>query len=84
MRNILFGFVLGLLMGGSVWTGSSQMFGPAVPGSRPDRLWEQDRGAALREYQQQLQQKTVHERQLHELGREVESLNTNRAEQHMG
>lgn len=74
MRNILFGFVLGLLVGGSVWAGGSQLFGPAAPGSRPDRLWEQDRGAALREYQQQLQQKAVHERQLHELGQEVESL----------
>jgi hypothetical protein len=75
MRNILVGFVLGLLVGGSVWAGGSQMFGPAAPGSRPDRLWEQDRGAALREYQQQLQQEAVHERQLHELGREVERLN---------
>ena len=74
MRNILVGFVLGLVVGGSVWAGGSQMFGPAAPDSRPDRLWEQDRGAALREYQQQLQQEAVHERQLYELRREVESL----------
>ena len=25
MRNIIFGFVLGLLVGGSVWAGGSQM-----------------------------------------------------------
>ena len=75
MRNILVGFVLGFLVGGSVWAGGSQMFGPAAPGARPDRLWEQDRGAALREYQQQLQQEAMPEQQLHELGREVERLN---------
>ena len=75
MRNILVGFVLGLLVGGSVWAGGTQMLSPVAPGTRPDRLWEQDRGAALREYQQQLQQKAVPERQLPELGREVERLN---------
>ena len=75
MRNILFGFVLGLLAGGSVWAGSgSQMFGQPAPGSRPERLWEQDRGTAIREYQQQLQQEGVHGQQLNELKGEVESL----------
>ena len=75
MRNILFGSVLGLLAGGSVWAGGgSQMFGQPAPGSRPDRLWEQDRGAAIREYQQHLQQERVHDQQLNELKREVESL----------
>lgn len=64
MRIILLEFVLGLLVSSSVWAGGSQMFSPATSGSRPDRLWEQDRGAALREYQQQL----------HGHGREVESL----------
>ena len=75
MRHMLFGFVLGLLVGGSVWAGGgSQMFGGPTPRSQPDRLWEQDRGAALREYQQQLQQNTVHDQQLHELKGEVETL----------
>ena len=74
MRNILLGFVLGLLVGGSVWSGGgSQMFGAPAPRSQPDRLWEQDRGAALREYQRQLQQDMVHEAQLNELKRDVES-----------
>jgi hypothetical protein len=73
MRNMVLGFVLGLLVGGSVWAGGgSQMFAPTLR-SQPDRLWEQERGAALREYQQQLQQNMVHEQQLHELKREVET-----------
>jgi len=75
MRKMLLGFVLGLLVGGSVWAGGgSQMFGGPAPRSQPDRLWEQDRGAALREYQRQHQQDVVHEEQLNELKREVESL----------
>ncbi len=62
MRNMLVGFLLGLLIGGSVWAGGgSQMFGAPAPRSQPDRLLEQDRGAALREYQRQLQQEAVHE-----------------------
>ena len=75
MRNIIVGFLLGLLVGGSVWAGGgSQMFGAPAPRSQPDRLWEQDRGAALREYQRQVQTDAVHEEQLNELKREVESL----------
>ena len=74
MRNIIVGFLLGLLVGGSVWAGGgSQMFGAPSPRSQPDRLWDQDRGAALREYQRQLPQESVHEQQLNELKREVES-----------
>ena len=74
MRNIIVGFLLGLVVGGSVWAGGgSQMFGAPAPRSQPDRLWDQDRGTALREYQRQLQQESVHEQQLNELKREVES-----------
>lgn len=76
MRNLLLGFLLGLSVGGGVWAaGPMTMPAPSGPGTRPDRQWEQDRGASLREYMQQRAQERSVERERQELTDEIERLN---------
>ncbi len=74
MRNMLIGFVVGLLVGATVWAAGP--LSPQDPGirSRPDRLWEQDRGSSLKEWMQQREQDTLFQQQRHNLMEEVDRL----------
>ncbi len=76
MRHLILGFVMGYIVSGAGWTAGPTLMpsGQPTPSSRPDRLWEQDRGASVREYLQQRQQERAHEQREHELKQEVERL----------
>jgi hypothetical protein len=76
MRNLILGFLAGLVVSGAVWAAGPTLmpFGQSAPSSRPDRLWQQDRGASVQEYLQQREQASVHEQQEHDLKQEVERL----------
>lgn len=74
MRNLIVGFVLGLLVGGGVWAAGPMMVPPSGQGTRPDRQWEQDRGASLREYLQQRGLERSFQQEKQELTDEVERL----------
>ncbi|MBA2252465.1 MAG: hypothetical protein H0W13_07140, partial [Nitrospirales bacterium] len=67
MWNVLVGFVGGVLISGAVWAGASTIYPSPSPNSRPDQLWEHDRGAAIKQYQQQRQQDILQEQQLRNL-----------------
>jgi hypothetical protein len=76
MRDLFLGFLLGLSVGGGVWAaGPMTTPAPSGQGTRPDRQWEQDRGAGLREYMQQRAQDRSVERERRELTDEIERLN---------
>ena len=72
MRNVLVGFVCGVLISGAVWAGASTIYPSPSPNSRPDQLWEHDRGAAIKQYQQQRQQEILQEQELRHFQREGE------------
>ena len=73
MWNGFVGFLCGVLMSGAaVWAGTSTIYPSLSPNSRPDQLWEHDRGAAIKQYQQQRQQDILQEQQLRNLQREGE------------
>ena len=69
MRNLMLGFVLGLLVSGIAWANSASTGMQQPHLSRPDRLWELDRGASGREYLQQRQQEMDYELKLKQLRR---------------
>ena len=72
MRNVFLGFLCGIFLSGTVWAGASTIYPSPAPQSRPDQLWEHDRGAAITQYQQQRQQEILQEQQLRSLQREAE------------
>lgn len=63
MKSLIVGFGLGLSFSGTLWAIAS---GPSLPsgqGTRPDQLWQQDRGAAIQRYQEQRQHDLLLEHQ---------------------
>ncbi len=74
MRNLVVGFLLGLLVGGSVWAAGSLAPAPSGPGARPDRQWEQDRGASLRDAMQRYGLERSFQLEKQELTNEIERL----------
>ena len=76
MRNAIIGFLVGLSLSASVWAGSSSTGVQSRPqASRPDQLWEQDRGAAIKQYDEERQQQSRYEQDLKQLQREMEQRN---------
>lgn len=72
MWNVLLGIICGVGMSGALWAGASTIYPSPSPSSRPDQLWEHDRGAAITQYQQQRQQEILQEQQVRNLQREAE------------
>jgi len=73
MRDALVGFLVGLSLSASVWAGSSSTGVQSRPqASRPDQLWELDRGGAIKQYQQERQQQSRYEQDLNQFRREME------------
>ena len=76
MRNAIVGFLVGLSLSASVWAGTSSTGVQSYPhASRPDQLWELDRGAAIKQYQQERQQQSRYEQDLNQLRRDAEERN---------
>ncbi len=72
MRNLLLGFIGGIFLSGAAWVNASTIHQASPQQSRPDQLWEQDRGAAIKQYQQQRQHDILQEQQLRNLQHEEE------------
>ena len=53
MKLFTTGFVLGAVLSGTFWALASSPSMPSPQGARPDRLWQQDRGAAIQPYLEQ-------------------------------
>jgi hypothetical protein len=64
MKNLAAGFVLGVVLSGTLWAFASNSSMPSTPGTRPDQLWQQDRGAAVQRYLEQRQHDILHQPQL--------------------
>lgn len=74
MRNVIAGFIGGLLVGAAVSAaGPPTSVDPSVH-SRPDRLWEQDRGSSLKEWMQHQEQERLFQQQQHNLTEEIDRL----------
>lgn len=69
MRQWLSGFFFGVVISGTAWVGATTLYQAPSPSqhSRPDQLWEQDRGAAIKQYHQQRQHDILQEQQLRTL-----------------
>ena len=65
MKNLALGFVLGVFLSETVWAvaSSPSMPSPLAQRTRPDQLWQQDRGAAIQRYQEQRQHDILLEHQ---------------------
>ena len=47
MRRFVIVFILGVSLSGTLWTVVSSFSMPSAQTARPDRLWQQDRGAGF-------------------------------------
>ena len=61
MKLFTTGFVMGAVLSGTFWALASSPSIPSPEGARPDRLWQQDRGAAIQRYLEQQQHDVLHE-----------------------
>ena len=74
MRNVIAGFIAGLLVGAAVTGAGPPISGDPGSRSRPDRLWEQDRGSTPREWMQRHEQERSLQQQQHNLTEEIDRL----------
>jgi hypothetical protein len=70
MRQLFIGFVLGAAVNSIVWAGAGNTVFQPNARSRPDQLWDQDRGSAVREYLHQRQADIIREHTQDDLKRE--------------
>ena len=63
MKSLILGFGLGISLSGTLWAIASSPSLPPAHGTRPDQLWQQDRGAAIQRYQEQRQHDMLLEHQ---------------------
>ncbi len=74
MRNTILGFIAGLFLGVTVSAAGPPLSVDPGVRSRPDRLWEQDRGSNIKEWMQHQEQQRMFHQQQHNLTQEIDRL----------